>query len=95
MKVSNRYGWIADAEGKVAVADAKPSSPVPPGHVYKGSEMHHWMRLTSYGVGLHAGEISKPGTALSHGCIRLPRDFVPTLYDATRIGTPVRIVRGG
>jgi len=94
-KVSDRYGWISDPEGKVSVADAGPRTPVPPGHVYKGSEMHNWMRLTSYGVGLHAGEISKPGQALSHGCIRLPKDFVPILYDAAQVGTPVRIVRGG
>lgn len=93
-KTSDRYGWIADPEGKVSVADAGPTTPVPPGHVYKGSEMHNWMRLTSYGVGMHAGEISKPGQALSHGCIRLPRDFVPKLYEAAQVGTPVKIVRG-
>ncbi|QTN34081.1 L,D-transpeptidase [Akkermansiaceae bacterium] len=94
LKVSNRYGWIADPEGKVAVPSARAGTPVPPGHVYRGSEMQNWMRLTSYGVGLHAGEISKPGQALSHGCIRLPRDFVPKLYAAASLGTPVRITRG-
>ena len=62
---------------------------------YRGAEMHHWMRITSYGIGLHAGEIAKPGTPLSHGCIRLPKDFVAKLYEVTRVGTPVQIVRGG
>ncbi len=95
VKESNRYGWISDPEGKVSVADARPGTPIPAGHVYKGAEMHNWMRLTSYGVGLHAGEISKPGLAMSHGCIRLPRDFVTKLYDAAQVGTPVRIIRGG
>lgn len=94
LKVSNRYGWIADAEGKVAVPSAKPCTPVPPGHEYRGAEMHHWMRITSYGIGLHAGEISKPGAPMSHGCIRLPKDFVAKLYEATEVGTPVRIVHG-
>lgn len=94
LKVSDRYGWIADSEGKVVVAEAVPGTPVPPGHVYKGSEMHQWMRITSYGIGLHAGEIGKPGSALSHGCIRLPRDFAPKLYGAAAVGTRVRIVRG-
>jgi hypothetical protein len=95
LKVSNRYGWIADSEGKVAIPSAKPSTPVPPGHEYRGAEMHHWMRLTSYGIGLHAGEIAKPGTPLSHGCIRLPKDFVAKLYEVTLVGTPVQIVHGG
>lgn len=95
LKVSNRYGWIADAEGKVAVPSAKPSTPVPPGHEYRGAEMHHWMRITTYGIGLHAGEIAKPGTPLSHGCIRLPKDFVAKLYEVVQVGTPVQIVCGG
>ena len=95
LKVSNRYGWIADAEGKVAVPSAKPSTPVPPRHEYRGAEMHHWMRITTYGIGLHAGEIAKPGTPLSHGCIRLPKDFVAKLYEVAQVGTPVQIVRGG
>ena len=94
MKVSSRYGWIADSEGKLAIPDVTPKTPVPPGHSYNGAEMHQWMRLTSYGIGLHAGEIAKPGEARSRGCIRLPRDFSPTLYKAVTVGTPVRIVRG-
>ena len=95
LKVSNRYGWIADAEGKVAVPSAKPSTPVPPWHEYRGAEMHHWMRITTYGIGLHAGEIAKPGTPLSHGCIRLPKDLVAKLYEVVQVGTPVQIVCGG
>lgn len=94
LKISNRYGWIADSEGKVAVPSAKPNTPVPPGHEYRGSEMHHWMRITSYGIGLHAGEITKPGVPMSHGCIRLPKEFAEKLYQVTEVGTPVRIVRG-
>ncbi len=93
MKVSDRYGWISDADGKVSISDARPGTPVPPGHVYRGSEMHQWMRITSYGIGLHAGEISKPGVAMSHGCIRLPRDFAPKLYEAASEGTRVKIVQ--
>jgi lipoprotein-anchoring transpeptidase ErfK/SrfK len=94
LKFSNRYGWIADADGKVTHESARPTTPVPPGQSYFPSPMHHWMRLTSYGVGLHAGEIPRPGVAASHGCIRLPRDFVPLLYDSAKIGTPVKITHG-
>lgn len=94
LKHSDRYGWIADAAGNVTNGDAKPETPVPPGNHYSPAPMHHWMRITSYGVGLHAGEIPRPGEAASHGCIRLPREFVPKLYEVTKVGTPVRITRG-
>lgn len=94
LKHSDRYGWIADAAGNVTNGDAKPTTPVPPGEHYFPAPMHHWMRITSYGVGLHAGEIPRPGEAASHGCIRLPKDFVPKLYEVTKVGTPVKITRG-
>jgi lipoprotein-anchoring transpeptidase ErfK/SrfK len=94
LKHSDRYGWLADATGKVTNGDATPKTPVPPGEHYSPAPMHYWMRLTSYGVGMHAGEIPRPGEAASHGCIRLPRDFVPKLYEVTEVGTPVKITRG-
>ncbi len=68
---------------------------MPPGQEYHGSEINHCMLITSYGIGLHAGEIAKPGTPLSNGCNRLPKDFVAKLYGETRVGTPVQIVRSG
>ncbi len=94
LKVSNRYGWISDASGKVTNGDATPLTSIPPGDHYTGAPMHFWMRVTSYGVGMHGGEIPRPGEAASHGCIRLPKDFVPLLYEVTKVGTPVIITRG-
>jgi hypothetical protein len=55
--------------------------------------MPYWMRLTSYGIGMHGGLIPEPGKPASHGCIRLPKQFVPLLYEAVDIGTPVTITR--
>lgn len=94
VNLSDRYGWIADAEGKVTNNDAKPSTPVPPGNQYYPAAMRNWMRITSYGVGLHSGEILRPGEAHSHGCIRLPDDFAPKLYEVTKVGTPVKVIPG-
>jgi lipoprotein-anchoring transpeptidase ErfK/SrfK len=91
VKYSDRYGWISNPLGVISNADATPLSPVPLGEEYHPSAMNYWMRITHYGVGLHAGEISKPGTAASHGCVRLPKDLAPILYEVTRIGTPVKI----
>lgn len=95
LKHSDRYGWITDPAGNVSDGDAKPTTPVPEGHTYHPAPMHHWMRLTSYGIGMHAGEIPRPGEPASHGCIRLPKDFVPTLFEVTKVGTPVKIVKTG
>ena len=94
LKLSDRYGWITDTAGNVTNGDAKPTVPLQPGETYHPAPMHHWMRITSYGIGLHAGEIPKPGEAASHGCIRLPKDFVPKLYEQVKVGTPVKVIRG-
>jgi lipoprotein-anchoring transpeptidase ErfK/SrfK len=90
-KYSNRYGWIEDEWGNVTNGDAKPSTPVPPGERYMPAPMPFWMRLTSYGIGMHAGVIPKPGEAASHGCIRLPKELAPILFNVVEVGTPVTI----
>lgn len=93
-KYSNRYGWIEDEFGNVVDGDAKPSDPVPEGMVYVPAPMPYWMRLTSYGIGMHGGLIPEPGKPASHGCIRMPKQFVPTLFDSVTVGTPVTITSG-
>ena len=90
-KHSNIYGWFEDEFGNVTDGDAKASQKVPEGMVYVPAPMPYWMRLTSYGVGMHGGIIPEPGQPASHGCIRLPKDFVPVLFDSVDVGTPVTI----
>jgi len=90
-KYSNRYGWIEDEYGNVTNGDAKPSTRVPPGERYVAAPMPYWMRLTSSGIGMHAGVIPKPGETASHGCIRLPKELTPMLFEAVAVGTPVLI----
>jgi len=90
-KYSNRYGWIEDEFGNVVDGDAKPSDRVPEGMVYVPAPMPYWMRLTSYGIGMHGGLIPEPGKPASHGCIRMPKEFVPVLFDEVVVGTPVTI----
>jgi len=99
-KYSNKYGWIEDEFGNVVDGDAKAGQKVPPGMIYVPAPMPYWMRLTSYGIGMHGGLIPEPGKPASHGCIRMPKDFVPILFDAVEVGTPVAIThapatRGG
>jgi hypothetical protein len=90
-KRSNIYGWMEDGAGNVTNGDAKAGEKVPAGMVYVPAPMPYWMRLTSYGVGMHAGLIPEPGEPASHGCIRMPKEFAPVLFDAVNVGTPVTI----
>ncbi|MFD2256082.1 L,D-transpeptidase family protein [Luteolibacter algae] len=90
-KHSNRYGWIENEYGEVVNGDASPGDPVGPGERYMPAPMPYWMRLTDYGIGMHAGIIPNPGEPASHGCIRMPKEFVPVLFGKTKIGTPVKI----
>lgn len=90
-KHSNRYGWIEDMDGNIVDGDAKYNQRVPPGCRYIPAPMPYWMRLTSYGIGMHAGTIPDPGHPASHGCIRLPKTFVPLLFQVAPIGTRVTI----
>ncbi len=95
-KVSNTYGVIKNEAGEVVNWDARAGvTPVPAGCCFVGAEMPYWMRITSYGVGLHAGDIPEPGLPASHGCIRLPRDFAGTLYNVVNVGTRVTIIGTG
>ena len=80
-KRSNLYGTIYDADGAVAVSGAdKRKDSIPPGGKYVGAAMPNWMRLTSYGIGMHAGPIPNPGSPASHGCIRMPKDMSKLLF---------------
>lgn len=90
-KYSNRYGWMEDEFGNVTDGDAKHTDRVPAGMAYVPAPMPYWMRLTSTGIGMHGGLIPDPGKPASHGCIRLPQDFVPQLFSAVDVGTPVTI----
>lgn len=90
-KYSNKYGWIEDEFGNVVDGDAKVGDHVPKGMRYVPAPMPFWMRLTSYGIGMHGGLIPEPGKPASHGCIRLPKDFVPLVFDVVQVGTPVTI----
>ncbi len=92
-KHSNLYGWFEDENGNVTNGDASSRDKVPPGMVYKPAPMPYWMRLTSYGIGMHGGLIPDPGKPASHGCIRMPKEFVPDLFDLVKVGTPVVITQ--
>lgn len=49
-----------------------------------------WMRLGESAVGMHIGDI--PGYPASHGCIRLPADVAPIMFDHLYTGTTVQVL---
>ncbi len=61
----------------------------PAGTHFEGAPMKYFCRLTDGGVGFHIGIL--PGYAASHGCIRLPADIAPRIYEKVRVGTSVRV----
>ena len=87
---SNIYGNFVDRTGRVvrsgvsALIDSAPS-----GTHFEGAPMRWFMRLTDGGVGMHIGIL--PGYAASHGCVRLPSDIAPMIYQKVKTGTPVRV----
>ncbi len=89
-KRSNKYGSIVDGNGNVIRGNA--TAGVHGGGKFVGAKMPYWMRLTGYGVGMHAGPIPNPGSPASHGCIRLPYDMAARIYDLAPSGTRVTIV---
>ncbi len=90
-KHSNRYGWVEDEWGNVVNGDATPGTKTGEGERYVPAPMPYWMRITGGGIGMHAGVIPRPGETASHGCIRLPKEFAPMLFEAVDVGTPVVI----
>src|SRR6185436_8151070 len=98
---------IYDAEGKVLrapVSTGQTGYETPAGifsileknrehysNLYDDAEMPFMQRITWSGIALHAGVL--PGRPASHGCIRMPYRFAEQLFDLTKTGLRVVIVR--
>lgn len=89
--VSNLYGDYVDGAGNVVVSNVGvKKDPMPPGTRFRGAPMPYFMRITSSGVGMHAGFL--PGFPASHGCIRMPEKMAKTFFANISQGTPVRVI---
>lgn len=87
---SNIYGNYVDKGGRVVRSgiSAKIDS-APSGTHFEGAPMRWFMRLTDTGVGMHIGIL--PGYPASHGCVRLPVDIAPLIYQKVKTGTSVKV----
>jgi len=88
---SNIFGDFIDSKGRIVRSGVSMKiDSAPSGTHYIGVPMKWFMRLTEGGVGMHVGLL--PGYPASHGCIRLPAEIAPLIYEKVKIGTPVEIV---
>jgi hypothetical protein len=60
-------------------------------NLYDDASMPFMQRITWSGIALHAGP--RPGYAASHGCVRMPYEFAKHLFDITKLGMRVIVVR--
>ena len=60
-------------------------------NLYDSTPMFYMHRLTWSGVAMHEGVL--PGYAASHGCIRMPTQFVSRLWQISKLGVRVVIAR--
>jgi hypothetical protein len=60
-------------------------------NLYDDASMPFMQRITWSGIALHAGAL--PGRPASHGCIRMPYGFAERIFDLTKTGVRVVIVR--
>lgn len=87
---SSIYGDFVDSGGRTVRSGVSLKiDSAPSGTHYVGAPMKWFMRLTNEGVGMHVGIL--PGYPASHGCVRLPADIAPLIYQKVKIGTPVEI----
>jgi hypothetical protein len=60
-------------------------------NLYESAPMPFMQRITWSGIALHAGPL--PGYPASHGCVRLPYDFAGQLFQLSRRGARVVVMR--
>ena len=60
-------------------------------NLYGNAPMFYMHRLTWSGIALHEGHL--PGYAASHGCIRMPTEFVSRLWNVSKLGMRVVVAR--
>ena len=83
---SSVYGDFVDRNGRTVRSGISTKvDSAPSGTKYRGAPMKYFCRLTWSGVGFHVGVL--PGYPASHGCIRLPADIAPLIYQKVKLGT--------
>ncbi|MGA3171659.1 MAG: L,D-transpeptidase family protein [Chthoniobacteraceae bacterium] len=84
---SSIYGAFCDSQNRIVRAGVSLEiDSAPSGTHFIGAPMLWFCRFYD-GVGLHIGIL--PGYPASHGCVRLPAEIAPLIYNKVKVGTPV------
>ena len=92
---SNLFGAFVNKDDIIVRAGVSTKiDSAPSGTHFKGAPMLWFMRFgenlqSQRAEGMHVGEL--PGYPASHGCVRLPKDIAPIIYQKVIVGTPVTI----
>jgi lipoprotein-anchoring transpeptidase ErfK/SrfK len=86
---STLYGAFCDSKNRIVRAGVSLHiDSAPSGTHFVGAPMLWFCRFHD-AVGMHVGIL--PGYAASHGCVRLPADIAPLIYNKVKVGTPVDV----
>jgi lipoprotein-anchoring transpeptidase ErfK/SrfK len=84
---SSTYGSFVDKGGRVVRAGISMKvDSAPSGTRYEGAPMRWFCRFNG-AIGMHVGIL--PGYPASHGCVRLPAEIAPLIYEKVKVGTSV------
>lgn len=87
---STVYGDFVDDKGRVVRSGISTRlDSAPSGTRYVGAPMKFFCRFNG-AVGMHVGIL--PGYPASHGCVRLPANIAPLIFDKVKVGTQVDVV---
>jgi lipoprotein-anchoring transpeptidase ErfK/SrfK len=86
---SSVYGAFCDSKRRIVRAGVSMNiDSAPSGTHFIGAPMYWFCRFHD-AVGMHVGIL--PGYPASHGCVRLPADIAPLIYNKVKVGTPVEV----
>jgi lipoprotein-anchoring transpeptidase ErfK/SrfK len=86
---SSIYGAFCDSQNRIVRAGVSLEiDSAPSGTHFIGAPMLWFCRFHD-GVGMHVGIL--PGYPASHGCVRLPGNIAPLIYQKVKVGTPVEV----
>jgi lipoprotein-anchoring transpeptidase ErfK/SrfK len=86
---STIYGAFCDSQNRIVRAGVSLEiDSAPSGTHFIGAPMLWFCRFNG-GIGMHVGIL--PGYPASHGCVRLPANIAPLIYQKVKVGTPVEV----
>jgi lipoprotein-anchoring transpeptidase ErfK/SrfK len=87
---SSLYGDFVDRRGRTVRSGVSMHiDSAPSGTRFNGAPMRYFCRFNG-AIGMHVGIL--PGYPASHGCVRLPSDIAPLIYEKVKVGTPVEVM---